>query len=76
MCVRQGGHSPVKISGLACGMFSARRNCSTCGYRCPPGEVEEMWAGGECRRWTLKRLSGWGGRRIHSTPGRKGGDLP
>lgn len=75
MCVRQSGElPPMKISGLACEMFMARRNCSTCGHRCPPGEVEGMWAGGECRSWTLKSLSGWGGRRIHATPGRKRGE--
>lgn len=54
-----------EIHGRACPSFVPRRICTTCAHRCDQDEVfRNTSQDGGCRKWRLKTLASWGGRRI------------
>lgn len=70
-CERPGGDGNVlstkviRASGGShtCEWFEPRKSCTTCSSRCAIEYKEEVEAIGTCPKWSLRRLSTWGGSR-------------
>ena len=70
VCVRPGGDGrtmPSKGRTHDCTCFSPRHNCTTCEYRCSLEERKSLGGDGRmCGRWTIRKISKWGGKRVSS----------
>lgn len=54
----------IDAKSQTCPKFIARKSCTTCGLRCLPEEKESFLQGPDgCPKWTLRKLSSWGGSR-------------
>lgn len=55
------------IVGRACDKFVPRVNCKTCSMfgKCTPKDIEEnLLYNDVCPKWSLRKLSKWGGPRV------------
>jgi len=58
-----------------CDKFDPRKSCTTCEHRCLPDEKAANIEDSEvCQKWTLRKLTTWGGRRNFAKTKQKEGE--